>query len=494
FKFIPDWKSFGKCVLAGPLDQHAVFNLTGPPGCAAKVYYGFLFQLRKWEYNEVKADEWIEVSPTHAQYYQLTMKQKEDLENKIKAGLASASQSIADFELLRHDQRKYQEFKDYIDSKDEHSLRAVFIDQVDVHTGDTAIRNIVTRWPTLIVDFMRMAETDLDPGKVMDRLGVSKAEAVVLITKNKLYNEWKKIFIPEIEKRLNSIKELIQSREMSVKQYREWLKPYITRHKLLKETLGTAAMRKDQTTQFVPASGQASSSSTVNICAWKWFPKAEFKKRSGETDALHPIDPYDNWMKEELIYNKKHGLIADFPWITPDWVDATVKDIKSGPFLKPNKLYYSFFDIHFMRNTLRQADGSEVEDALYFINNMLMSQNILLAKILEIKAKEEETERYVDELIGTSILRDEEKKKKEEAKKKEDEKKWWKKYNTASTVFEKIKKIEKPKSLKWFKLFKSGPYESHFDDRVVADLRRIGQYRYAPAVALIKERFGFGQV
>ena len=150
--------NLGKIVCLGPFEGHTTLDLTAPPGVASGVYYGMVFQLGKWEFKVHKADEAIEVSPVHAQYYQLTLKQKEDLEAKIKSGLGQAAQAIGDFELLKHDERKYQEFLNYHESRDEHSLRAVFIDQVDVHNGDTGLRQIVQRWPTIIADFMRCGD------------------------------------------------------------------------------------------------------------------------------------------------------------------------------------------------------------------------------------------------------------------------------------------------------------------------------------------------
>src|SRR3989344_4761980 len=258
----------GHVVVAGPFEARQAIDFTGPPGSVSGIYYSLTFQLGKWEYQVQKRDEWIEVSPVHAQYYQLTQKQKEDLEGRIKQGLVSVSQSIADMELLMHDRRRYHEFLHYLgyrtpnelkkdkkleDQEDEHghtkeemdeiclkededekqrkarekrtdnhSLKAVFIDQVDMHTGEgISMRSIVSRWPTLITDFMRMDDNDMDPDKVKDKLNVSKAEAVVLITKNKLYQEWKNMFGPEIKNRYVTINDLTHTRKKSVEEYKE---------------------------------------------------------------------------------------------------------------------------------------------------------------------------------------------------------------------------------------------------------------------------------
>ncbi len=261
----------GHALIASPYESHMTLDFTGPPGASSGIYYALAFQLGKWEHNVHKIDEWVEVSPVHAQFYQLTIKQKEDLENKIKSGLGSAAQAVADLELLLHDKRKYEEMLHYmgyeskvidgeeqidfsVDSDDKkrkerekrvdnHSLKAMFIDQVDIHTGEgISMRSIVSRWPTLISDYQRMADEDMNPDKVKDKLGVSKAEGVVLVTKNKLFLEWKKLFLPEVKARYVRIMELVRSRRTSVEQYKEWLKPVIARHKLLKEGLGSAGV------------------------------------------------------------------------------------------------------------------------------------------------------------------------------------------------------------------------------------------------------------
>src|SRR3989338_5931805 len=126
----------GHVVVAGPFEARQAIDFTGPPGSVAGIYYSLTFQLGKWEYQVHKADEWIEVSPVHAQYYQITQKQKEELEARIKQGLGSISQMIADWELVRHDERKYREFLNYFglefndnefkerkEKRDEHSVK-----------------------------------------------------------------------------------------------------------------------------------------------------------------------------------------------------------------------------------------------------------------------------------------------------------------------------------------------------------------------------------
>ena len=82
-------------------------------GKGSGVLLSLIFQLPKWGFDRVKIDETIVVTPVFQQYYQLTIKQKEELEAIIKSSLASIATALSDLEMLRHDLRKYKEFMDY---------------------------------------------------------------------------------------------------------------------------------------------------------------------------------------------------------------------------------------------------------------------------------------------------------------------------------------------------------------------------------------------
>src|SRR3989338_1939499 len=446
----PKGEWLGHMLAAGPFEAHVQLDFTGPPGSVSGIYYSLFFQLGKWEYLVQKRDEWIEVSPVHAQYYQLTQKQKEDMEGKIKQGLVSVSQSVADMELLMHDRRRYHEFLHYLgyrtpdelkkefarqekalqhveeemdeiclmeyddpDEKkqrekriDNHSLKAVFIDQVDMHTGEgISMRSIVSRWPTLITDLMRMSDGDMDPDKVKDNLQVSKAEAVVLITKNKLYHEWKKIFGPEIKNRYITINELVGARKKSVEQYKEWLKPFIARHRLIEEGLSNPGRRGSAVTSFITSGGTATSMSKIRLWVWKDFLVPElFKGGSEETAKLRLFDklrPDDDWTMKHLIFNKKFGIINKYNWITEEWVRKQAQDMeKKDRWFTHQKPYYSFFEITLSKTNIRMPTGDEMEDGVFDVNMFCFSENALFAKLLELKAEQELMEQHVNNLLG----------------------------------------------------------------------------------------------
>ncbi len=525
-------KWLGHMVVAPPFEAHTALDFVGPPGSVSGLYYSLFFQLGKWEYYVQKADEWIEVSPVHAQYYQLTHKQKEDLEGRIKTGLQSVSQAVADLELILHDKRKYEEFLRYMgyrtpketpgehnekekdeekkhkhpdgedalcleadnDDKarkarekrvDNHSLKAVFVDQVDVHTGDgISMRSIISRWPTLILDFMRLDDEDMDISKVASKLDISRAEAVVLITKNKLYQEWKRLFLGNIKDRYERISQLSRGRQKSVDAYRDWLKPVIARHKLIDEGLATPGGRSSYRTAFVSAGGHAVSTSHLDIWVWKDFTSPEFFKGGSEDIARLTqgklenwrLSPYDKWTKNNLIFHKKHGLVADHKWITDAWVRQKLKEMYDRRWLTRHKLYYSFFIISLDKTNMRTSTGDEFEDGYFDVNMIVMSQNAMFAKLLELEAKKEEFEDYVNNLLGLPTP----------------------KKGQAFNPSQKDRLGPAKNFFDWFSLnfqfFKRGPYEHDFDERLTKYyFKPIAEERYSVIVGFLKSKAGMGK-
>ena len=516
-------KWLGHAIAAGPFEAHISLDFTGSPGSVSGIYYSLCFWLRKWEYQVQKSDEWIEVSPVHAQYYQLTQKQKEELEGKIKQGLVSVSQSVADMELLMHDRRRYHEFLHYLgyktpkewmktddktekehnhpeeemddiclvgddkrdklikESIDNHSLKAVFIDQVDMHTGEgISMRSIISRWPTLITDFIKMEDSDMDPDKVKNKLDVSKAEAVILITKNKLYQEWKNIFGPEIKNRYTRIHELVKARETSVEQYKEWLKPYVARHKLIQEGLARESNRKSGATSFITSGGTATSSAEIVLYVWKDFIVPELYKGGSEDMAKitmgspgkRQLEVDDKWTKQNLIFGKKFGLINAYPWITEEWVQKQKEEMFSDGWLTTHKPYYSFFQIKIMKTGIRMPTGEELEDGIFDVNMFFMTQNVVFCKLLELKAKQQEMEHHIDKLLG--VYKSPQGKVPTYAVKNE---------SAISKVLDKFSMT--------FEMAKRGPYERDFDERLtkVCFARCAGE-RYGPIVGYIKKKMG----
>lgn len=414
----------------GSVGTASTLNFTGPVGSGSAIFYSFVFWLPKEDWVVKKADEWIEVSPTHAQYYQLTQAQKSTLEEKIRVGITTAAQIVGEYEMMLHDLRKYKEIVDALKKNDEHTLRAIFVDQVDVHTGEgVSLRTIVARWPTIIYDFMKLGDEE-DPDEIAKKLEISKAEAVILATKNKLYKEWKELFGREVMQRYERLQSLVNSRKKLVEEYRNWLKPYIAKYKMIKLRLEIPDQRKAMPFSTFESAGQATFVNGIKLWAWLNFRVFElgFTERAPPKEFVYPYDPV---VRDIILYGKKLKIspLADiYPFlrkklskdeakelqvvkarivpvndaryadkladqIVDDWING-----RNG--WNPNFMYYEFLEIDISRAGLKLPAG-EVEDIAFDIKMYLVSQNILLLKMLELKCREIEFEKYIEEIIGT---------------------------------------------------------------------------------------------
>ncbi len=432
--------------------QMTEFNYDGPPGTGSNIYYSIAFQIPRWGYNLVKVDEWIEVSPTRADYYQATIASKDALAGSIKQGLASATAAISDYELAKHDLRKYKEILNYFEAvakakknpnkekrieavaRAEHTLRAMFVDQVDMHTGEgVSLRSIAPRWSTIISDFMRLTDEDDEVEKIRKRLGVSRAEAVILNTKNQLYFQWKDFFGDAAKERYETLLKLVESRKKSIDEYKEWIKPYIARFKALKVGMERKEVTADLMKSYADVTGQSTYANKIILWAWRPFKTMEPRRhgiaREGKVKQF-TLDPYDDFVRHQFILSEKTGLANKdyYPWlknkiseeeakklqivkegtIKPE--EATVADkmvekikekwLAYSMRLDPNELYYSFMQMTVYRLGIRLQAG-EVEDITFTVNSRLLSQNILLVKLLELECRDIELERYIEQMMGT---------------------------------------------------------------------------------------------
>ncbi len=438
--------------------QVTELGFTAPPGKASAVYYSTVYNIPKFGFQLAKVDEWIEVSPTRADYYQATIASKEALAGTIKQGLASAATSITDFELAKHDLRKYTEILRYFEASEkakkigdekervaairrsEHALRAMFIDQVDIHNGNTAMVQMVQRWSTLIADFMKLTDEHDEIDRIASDLKISKAEAVILKTKNQLYREWKNLFGTAARERYQTLLNLVESRKKSVEEYKEWVKPYLARFKMMRVGAERSGVAKSMLKSFADVTGQSTFSNVVKLWAWKPHKIVEERKPAAEktgsmTDFV--IEPYDNFVREKFVINTKTGLAhKDFyPWladklslekakklsivkegrIKPEEAtkaDEIAEQIKSEwkkglNGLSPNETYYSFEDIEVTRLGVRLQSG-ELENVTFDVRGGVLSQNIMLVKMIELRAREMELDRYIDQMMGVQTEKGEE--------------------------------------------------------------------------------------
>jgi len=523
-------------------NQITELNFTGKPGTASSIYYSLFFQLPKWDFHIEKADEWIEVSPTHREYYERTMATKQMLESTIKTGLTSAAQAVADFELMNHDLRKYRQILSYFHEKDEHSLKSMFIDQVDIHTGVLSIGEMTrNRWPTMTADFHRLNDDDKDWNEIGKKYKVSRAEAIILATKNRLFVQWKKTFGDVAKERYQTIKGLLESRRKSIDEYRNWLKPYIARFKMTK--LGGERERIRTTTlkSFADVTGIASFANVVRVFGWKPLRTAEMRRPAAEIRTGKGLKegfviyPYDDYVRNDLILDTENGLASSeyYPWLNNDrkycpkckefYPTGFIKCSKCGSAnlilrkvadeivekeiipmwkdkgmgLDPSELYYMFLDFDILRLGTRLPVG-ELEDITFTIRTYVLSQNIMLLKILELKCMDIELERYIDEILG---VRTEEKEisdivseefpsmyKEEESLSGAQQfaKEVRESFKAYSSIF---KKIKTPKIGK-FMFFKPGYYEKGLRDRLTKQYLAVSGANFGVVVNFLKTKMG----
>ena len=524
----------GKVVCALPGDQQMDLNYTTEVGGCTALYYSLVFQMPKWNYKLKKIDEWMSVSPVHTQSYELTVGQKQKLEGMIKQGLASAAQAVADFELARHDLRKYEEIINYFvrakgmekDSKgkkkdkDEHVLRSLFIDRVDAYTGENfSMISMTKRWPTIITDFIRMGKLTEDDkkeiDKIKDKLEVSQAEATVLRTKNEMFDSWQKMFLPEVQKRYARIKTLVKAREKSVVEYREWLKPYVARYKMMRDSLEKRPQESVKNVYMAPGFGNAVAVSSIRFLGWIPFNPPEMSKPE-RTSQISPIDDFSKqwgryivkhykvWGEEQTDKNGNKKTDDDGNPIydisdenLEKKMEEILKKTTGEKDMVSTVLYYRVFDIKVVKFLGKIPGKGELEDLTFFFKHRTMSQNVLLLHAMELAALEEKFSMHISELIGSK--ENEEKVRKEVEMriegKKEKEVSWQKKWN------ESFKKTIKPLKSGFSKgsdffaritqpFIRPGPYESNFEERVTKMYLLPAGQLYSEVIKFLKWKMG----
>lgn len=478
----------GVAICGSPFEMTKIIDYTGKRGSGPNLYNAFVFKLPDWDFIVKKVDEWMVVTPSF-DYYKMTVAEKQRLQETIRTGLMSAAQAVTDYELLAHDARRYREILDYFKKgqKDDHILRSLFVDRVDAYTGEGySLVSMARRWPTIITDFIRMKEEWTDPNvvpeneqveKIRRELDVSQAEATVLKTKNELYREWKKMFFPVVKERYARIQNMANARKKSIQAYKEWLKPYIARFKMMREEEEKNPAAFIENPYITPGFGQAQASLGVKLWFWKSFYPSEFGKVPIEPSKKRHgfmIDPYDDFVKEHIPkieekYGLKKGEIND-KVVEQILEEATTQGPNRISMMNPDSLYYMFFEATVDLNLVKTPppEGVELDNVVFNpIRAWWMSQNVLLLHLIELKARQMAFERYVDELIGAEKLeKDIFKEVEEEFKEKKIPTKREELKVKMSKAKDIIKKIEKPIDRIVRNFVLKGPYEITFFERV----------------------------
>jgi hypothetical protein len=402
------------------------YNPTVPAKTSLAVFTGLVNMMQnRWEFNVVKVEEWTEISPSHS-YYQTITKQKHDLVRQVKEGLAQIDRAVSDTELLMHDRRRYKEILSYFEEKDEHSLKAMFIDQVDVNLPEgVSLRSIAPRWPTIIADFQELKDEDDTPEKIMKKIEVSKAEAVVLATKVRLYKKWKQYFGDEVKTRYKLIVQRVLGRKASIEEYSNWLRPLIRRVMQMREVDdSTLTMHYN----FMIGSGMPVAFQYVEFWAWTRMeglepaeephrypretyitkgtgPRGSLGQSKGqmfaEPDSIPKfrVEPYDDVVKKLIPeIEKKHGVKIT----KEDVLEARRRLYTKG---SPGTEWYVMMQIPAVIETFKLPNGLEVEDIdINPLSAIFLTHNMLLVRLLEIIAEEHKIDVYIDELLGKKVL------------------------------------------------------------------------------------------
>ncbi len=440
----------GKMWFIAAGNQFTDINLTFPPGGGTGSYLSVLGWMGDQGWNIKKIDESIEISPTHAQYYQMVIGQKQQLEGQIKQGLGSAADAVADYELLSHDLRKLEKFMNHFEAiekgskkdatkkekdakkKAEHALKAIFIDQIDIHDQTSSmVQRLAPRWPTIIADFQDLEDEDLDAKEIMKELNIGRPQAEILETKQRIYLDWKNTFKDAVKKRYERIKGQVESREESIKQYKNWLKPYVARHKMINETYEDPSAAAENSQSWYNTQGRSLGNHSISLWCYQPVYAAEPHVPSREVrDKEFIVEPFDDVVKAmcfggevgDLDYKgpdnpegEDKSLMEHYQWLTKDMIKDWVKEIKkksissseadslnatAGPSpLDPYTLYYNFLTITFSRS-FEATQGVEYESVDWSLQNAVASQNAMMMKLLELKAAEKDFEIQINKILG----------------------------------------------------------------------------------------------
>jgi hypothetical protein len=507
----------GFAMIGQPWEMQMILDYTGLRGSASNIFWTFTHRVIKLRYTIRKADEWVEINPNYVDLYNQMLGQKQRIEGAIKSSLTSVAQAVADYELLRHDARRYGEILDYFKKgkTDQHVMRSLFVDRVDAFTGEGySLVTMAKRWPTIITDFIRMKDEWEDVNAIRKELDVSQAEATVLKTKNELYKEWKKLFLPTIKERYARIQTLVKARQRSIDEYRNWLKPYIAKYKAMTEkTEGKEREFYVNNAFATPGFGTMDAWTFVRCWVFRPFTPAEFGKPESMIEKKghgFVYDPYDDFTRHWKRRIEKHyGVQITDKEIREMLEKAIIRQEDSHcSVMDPQAVYYILLDMKIVLSTMKSPppEGVEVDNMMFIpIKIWVMSHNALLVHLLELKAKEKHLQKYMDELIGTRSIEEEVYKKVEEElgereaeKEKEEKESFWSKIKpkyyskgdprNAWTAEKDPYDFVPNRFMRFIRFFvKPGPYEPVFKERASKMYMRASGFYFKQMVDMLQQ-------
>jgi hypothetical protein len=167
-----------------------------------------------------------------------------------------------------------------------YSLKAVWMDQVDIKAGMGSINNL-TRGDLQFVT-LRDAFMQANTTKQANKLDLNKRVKIVLLKKLKEYNIWKKSSEIELRKRYSVEKNYLRAQVDSLRLYTKWAKPYLRAAQKL-------GMKEFRTDANLPSPDIVTTFDNMKM------ELILFGKKEIKPTVVH--DSYDNYKFNEKFYS-----------------------------------------------------------------------------------------------------------------------------------------------------------------------------------------------
>ncbi|MFP4117072.1 MAG: hypothetical protein ACLFQ8_03335 [Candidatus Aenigmatarchaeota archaeon] len=348
----PDFKP----TTAGVPSLHSrTLTFAGKPGFPSGIYFGMIDILEdNMGYEVRKVKDWIEVNP-QSDFYDELSQRKQSIEQQVGAVTNRISEARKELEMLRHDKRKLQRIIDHKEQGDLDVLKSDFVDLVDRNT-DMSLLELANsgRFPSIVVDFYKIESVE-----DIEELDVSKGEKQVLKKKWSLFQDWKKRFVGEIERRMSTIDSEIRSHKETIDNLKETLHPYAKALKRIRLGEPQEYHGLDDPRIIEKYSGAISG---VDLYCWKNLSSMSF---FGEYDKFEPelYDKYDDY---------------------------------------PGYEFYSFFEIR-VRKSSSIVSGESVEVVTITIDPELQDRDGIAEKKEEIEKEKERLRNSIRRLSGEDV-------------------------------------------------------------------------------------------
>ena len=223
-----------------PIEYHVIYDTFGQT--LEPVYFWTLDFMRGIQpsglgFDVSKVEEEFEASAGGSYFGELGARASA-MQDRAMAILRQVNAVIKEVINLIYDLKEYEmrlEVYDHADPKKEtnsskresaeHSLKSIWMDQVDVKTGLGSVNNL-TRGDLQFVT-LRDAFMQAKSAKDADKMDLNKRVKIIVKKKLEEYLNWRKIGEEELRKRFSIEKNYLKSQIDSLKLYTKWAKPYL---------------------------------------------------------------------------------------------------------------------------------------------------------------------------------------------------------------------------------------------------------------------------